>query len=320
MKSIAVIFAVVLFTGCYTQVRTSGDYWGYTGHRERDKVYATPDTTPQEMVQDSNYYSDSGQGGDLRMRNDEGYSNGDYGDRGPIYDDPYYYNYAPYYSSPWISFNVGYGWGWHRPWLGLGFGYASYYPYWYPNYYWDWGYSPLFSPYSCLAFGYYPYYRPYYGGWGGWGYRNYYGSLYPHYGLGSGRLGRINGGEGRVGRSSIISTNGGNFSGRSSISSLNSRSTAPNRAQNPAYAQNPAARQNMNAPRNNPRLLPQSSSRSPRQGAYSSAPRNYGNMPRYGGGGYRNYSGGGMTRSYGGGSRGGGGGGSRSSGGGHRGR
>src|SRR5690348_1783363 len=109
MKGIVTIFLAVLVSGCYTQVKSSGDYWGYTGeHHERERVYATPDKEPQEeSIQDSSAYPDSSAySEDQRGRDDEGYSSGD---RGLIYDDPYYYNYLGYYSAPWVSFNLGYG-------------------------------------------------------------------------------------------------------------------------------------------------------------------------------------------------------------------
>ena len=39
MRTFFIIFLAAMFgTGCYTQVKSSGDYWGYTGHHEREKV------------------------------------------------------------------------------------------------------------------------------------------------------------------------------------------------------------------------------------------------------------------------------------------
>ena len=312
MKSIITIFLAVFFAGCYTQVRSSGDYWGYTGHHERERVYATPDTMPQEAYQDSSYNPDGNQM-DQRGRDDEGYSSGD---RGLIYDDPYYYNYAGYYSAPWVSFNLGYGWGWHRPYWGLGF--SSYYPYGYGwNYdpWWNWYYSPGFSPYGCLGYG------GFYGGCGlyggeyyGW-HRGFYGdgfhSGFGHrFDLGAGRTGRITGGESR-GRSSIIA----NGSGSSVQKSMGRAALAPRTTQMQSPA-NHRSQTTLTSPRNNPRLTPQTGrtgyARS-YQGRPGSSQRAYlgggsrgAGVSRSGGGGAYRGGGGGVSRSGGGGSRGGG--------------
>src|SRR5690242_8939340 len=162
MKALLTLtFAVVFGTGCYTQVKSSGDYWGYTGRHEREKVEVVPNQQDTSAYMDSSAYADN-----PRSRDDEGYSGGDV-----YYDD--YYN-APnwnYYAAPYASFSIGFGW--HRPWWNLG--YASYYPY-YPycgsyDPYWDWYYQPGFYSYGCIA-PIYPYYDPF-----------FYGSFYhPFYG------------------------------------------------------------------------------------------------------------------------------------------
>src|SRR5436309_14618188 len=172
MKSFFTIFLAVLFGGCYTQVKSSGDYWGYTGHHERAQSappenYA-PDTTAAQPFQDSSNYSE-----DQRTRSDEGY---DPSTGNLIYNDPYnggynpyaYSGYAPYYGYgytpydpyPSFGFSVGYGgWGgWHGPWWTLGFGYGYSNPYWYSDPYWNWWYSPSFAPYGCYS----PFYSSYY--------------------------------------------------------------------------------------------------------------------------------------------------------------
>ncbi|HET9136113.1 MAG TPA: hypothetical protein VFO76_05695, partial [Candidatus Kapabacteria bacterium] len=51
------LLAGFVFTGCYTQVKSTGDYWGYSGrHRrailvESDTTYTT---TPPQQQQDQN--------------------------------------------------------------------------------------------------------------------------------------------------------------------------------------------------------------------------------------------------------------------------
>src|SRR2546423_2315596 len=124
MKTFFTIFLASLFgTGCYTQVKSSGDYWGYTGHREREKVVVVPnqDTSQVQPYPDSANYTE-----ELRSRNDEGYSSGETIINNYYYDEPVWGHTAPS-----LNFSIGYGWGWphHRPWWNLG--YSSWYPYWY---------------------------------------------------------------------------------------------------------------------------------------------------------------------------------------------
>jgi hypothetical protein len=227
MKSIVTIFLAVFFgAGCYTQVKSSGDYWGYTGHHEREKVVVVPDTQTQQTYTEQPYQDTLRYTEELRSRDDDGYSSGQTIINNYYYDQPYE-PYGGYYHAPAVSFSVGYNWGWHRPWWSVG--YSSWYPYWYPAYYdpyWDWYYSPGFSPYGCVADPYYsyPYYRhSYYGygyGYGGYDNHGYYGNGTRH-GIdghsGHVRLGRISGGDDR-GRGS---TNTGRGAGNN-IEPLNS--------------------------------------------------------------------------------------------------
>jgi hypothetical protein len=342
MKSIVTIFlAAILWTGCYTQVRSSGDYWGYTGRHEREKVYAEPNQVDSMAMQDTTGYAN-----DQRGREDEGYSSGEMMSENPSdYSESYAGLYAPYYASPSIGLSVGFGYGWHRPWWGLGFGYSSWYPSWDPYYYnpyWDWYYAPGFSAYGCLGTPFYPYY----GGFGFYGgyYRHGFGG--DHFGLRGGiRSGRINGGESRgIAGSGTRAVNSVNPTGtgrsniiqRSTAVQSGTARSAGNPQQNGSSAGRANSRymNNMSAPRNNPRLVPQGGRLA--QNSRSGAPRGYANAPRGGysgggmyrgnGGGYRGgsggYSGGGYRGGGGGGYRGGGGGGGARSGGGggHRGR
>ncbi|MEI8135583.1 MAG: hypothetical protein WCH46_11015 [bacterium] len=196
MKAIFTIFLATVFgTGCYTQVKSSGDYWGYTGHHEREKVVVVPDGTP--TTGDSLYYPDN-----LRQRSDDGYSlNSGSSDETVVnnyyyYDDPYV-NYTP----PALTLSYNWGYGWHRPWWSVG--YSSYYSNYYDPY-WDWYYPTGFSPYGCLVEPYYPYY--YYShsyGSNYHGYGSYEGSEFGHLNT---HRGRISGGEERGRTNSTIGT------------------------------------------------------------------------------------------------------------------
>src|SRR5258706_16535 len=108
MKSIVTIFFAALLTGCYTQVKSSGDYWGYTGHHhEREKVIVQPERMDSSAVayQDTIPYTEN-----MRSRDDEGYSSG--GD--DLVINNYYFDgynaqpYLGYYSAPSVSLSIGY--------------------------------------------------------------------------------------------------------------------------------------------------------------------------------------------------------------------
>jgi hypothetical protein len=201
----SIVLAALVGTGCYTQVKSSGDYWGYTGKHEREKVQVVPNQQDTSVYLDSTDYAD-----DQRSRDDEGYSY-DYNTY-ETYGDNFYS--APnwnYYPAPYVGFSIGFGW--HRPWWN--FGYYSYYPYTGSyNPYWDWCYQPGFYSYGCIApiYPFYPYYHSYYGEHFG-PYRHHFfdGGRISNSGV---RTGRIGGGESR-GRGNSTIGSGINNSGSS---------------------------------------------------------------------------------------------------------
>lgn len=217
-KLIFLLLAVSLGTGCYTQVKSSGDYWGYSGRRQHDRVvlqesdtvYNTPQTSQtNEPTQDLG--DNTVTGGNVIQYDQPTIVNNYY--EVSTWSRPYWDSWGVY-GAPSIGFSVtfgdpyyysgGYYSRWHRwhddPWYWQQSYYNGYYdPYWY-------GSGPY---YGCLVPPY-PYYRlydrPYYG----------YNDYDRHYGNRQGnsdpnvRTGRINDGDGRsgnVGRSTTGSVN-----------------------------------------------------------------------------------------------------------------
>lgn len=222
------LLSSLLLGGCYTQVKSTGDYWGYSGHRharrvlvESDTEYTQPQQPPQTETVDTSVpppeSAESGTGTTV--------INNYYEDI--PWSHPYYY-YWGYSAPPVVGFSVTFGdpWYWgpayhHRLWYD-----RSYYeyPWYYPDAYYYSAWDP-FGWYPCVVPPAYPY-------WGG-GYYPYYGHRGywhdDHRGAGSppGRsgTGRITGGEQRSGRSVVTS---GNSGGGSSTTPSGGRSTQPN--------------------------------------------------------------------------------------------
>ena len=213
MKRFYILFLAAFFgTGCYTQVKSSGDYWGYTGRHEREKVVVVPDQVDSSSMYSQDAPNDLND--EQRSRDDEGYSYGDNYYNG-YYDAAPSWNYTP---APAIS--LSFGFGYHHPWWGVG--YSSWYPSWYPSYYdpyWDWYYQPGFFSYGCITpfYGYYdPFYHPFCGFYGGYRHDGFNEDFHDGHRFTESnvRTGRINGGENR-GRGST--TNGGGISNGSSV-------------------------------------------------------------------------------------------------------
>ncbi len=218
-KLIFLLLAISLGPGCYTQVKSSGDYWGYSGRnprkhvvlRESDTLYNIPPTSQtKEPIEDLGGNIASG-GNDVI--NDQPTIINNYYEVS-TWSRPYWDSWG-IYGPPSIGFSITYGdphyfysgnySRWHRwdnePWYWHQSFYNEYCdPFWY-------GGGPY---YGCLVppyLNYRLYDRPYYG------YNNYD----RHYGNRQSkpdpnvRTGRINDGDGRS----------GNF-GRSTTGSVNS--------------------------------------------------------------------------------------------------
>jgi len=157
MKNLKILFgsvlviAVMLLSGCYTQVAMTdngSDNSGYDNNSQGN--YQTP--------ADTNYGNQYDQYG-----NQDNYDSTQQGT-----GNNYYYNYPPSYGGPWSS----YDW---NPRFSLGFYWGS--PF-YDPYYWDpfglWSYYPGYYPYYSS---FYPTYYPNYY----YGYNGYYGGIYGGY-------------------------------------------------------------------------------------------------------------------------------------------
>jgi hypothetical protein len=190
MKQLLHLIALsVLFGGCYTQLKTADDKWGYGGTvTKRTETTTTtesdtsePFTTKTTTETTTTVQGDGLFAGAAPSLTEEShlasggtiinnYYNGNYG----------YSGYGGYYPSGWywapgFSFSIGFG-----------FGGGYYDPYWgypYYGYYAPYGYYPYYS--------HYPYYGYGYGYCGGWGYPpyipvnycgGYYGYNYPYVG------------------------------------------------------------------------------------------------------------------------------------------
>ncbi|HYM21141.1 MAG TPA: hypothetical protein VEW28_09080 [Candidatus Kapabacteria bacterium] len=254
-KATILLLGLLFGTGCYTQVRSTGDYWGYSGRRSRP-VLVESDTTyaanqPMQQPYDSTQtYSDvltDSDGGTPTIVNN-------------------YYDVAPwghsywdswgYYSGPsvGISFSFGNPWYYRPIYRPYSWGWGSwYYDSWYwgsPYYSGYYGYDPFYwgggiGYYPCVAPFYYPYssfYRPYYG--------NGYASNV--------RTGRISGGEHRSGsytgnNNGYNGTGSGNSGGRtSSLSGSQNRNTSLTSGSNDARYNGRTSNQSVPSSQNAP--------------------------------------------------------------------
>lgn len=193
---IPLLTLTVLFGGCYTQLKTADDKWGYGG--TVTKTTETTTTTqvdslpPQTTTTSTTTTTTTTVEGDVPYMAEPVLTEQSQLADGTVVNNYYYngYNNGYYPTSYYPS-----GWWWTPGFsfsIGFGFGYGGYYdPYWgYPYY----GYYPYYGGYYG---GYYPYY--------GWGYPPYipvyygpgYGYNYPYVGYtGSGqpiKYGRIPG-------------------------------------------------------------------------------------------------------------------------------
>ena len=232
MKSfITIALALAFGTGCYTQVRSSGDYWGYTGRHQKEKVVVPPlqsdSMYSQQALPDSTEYVYE----DTRSRDDAGYSSGETTTNNYYYDPVQTWGY---YSAPAVSFSIGWGAPYydgfyrphHRPWWSIGYYTGD--PYWYPHYYdpyWDWYYQPsYYSYYGCEPTPFFPYYNQNFGF-----HREGYNSDHDHFGLnGNSRTGRIGGGERRSSGSSAAGYDSRNSGSNSPTGNRGVRSSSTN--------------------------------------------------------------------------------------------
>lgn len=142
------LIAVILFSGCYTQL-------------------AVKETASQKERRDYSYYEDENYDSSYSDENSErDYS---YQDDADIVINKYYYGFYPSYRR--------YFWSYH-PSIVIGIGWGSWYYdpfYYYPVFYWSWCGACWYYP--TYYYSYYPFYYPpyyYYWGSGGWGYYDNY--------------------------------------------------------------------------------------------------------------------------------------------------
>lgn len=213
--------------GCYTQVKSTGDYWGYSGHRHHRAVLVESDTTYARAQSQQPTDSSAAQ---LEYPPDDGTTviNNYYEDI--PWSHPYYYYWGDPGPAVGFSITIGnpwfygpvyrpYAWGWD-PWY-----YDSYYYGGWGSYYGGW--------YGCVVppiYPYYGFYRSYY--------RDHYhydrGSSGSHGGYSGGRGGRISGGEQRIGSStSGVAPNNGSIQGGGRPASPRPTGRPPYRASTP---------------------------------------------------------------------------------------
>jgi hypothetical protein len=204
-SALLLLASTFALTGCYTQLKGTGDRYGYTGRYHEPRLVhtdtvrqappvqqAAPQQEAPKTIAKSEVTYDTVMKGDTMFINERTRADYTQTQTQPVNTaetiiNNYYGGYEPYDDYWWHA-------GRPRVVVAVTFGYP--YSYWYPHHYWHSYYSPWYD------YGYYPswwygpsyaYYDPWYDPWYGYGfYPPLYDAYSPYYGYG-GYYGRHHG-------------------------------------------------------------------------------------------------------------------------------